>query len=705
MPEPMKYCAFLSYNRADVAVAKWLLRGLETYRVPKNLVGTAGKYGTITRRLGKVFRDRDELAAADDLGAVVREGLADSAALIVLCSPDAARSRWVNAEIEAYREVGSAQRIYAYVIGGDPGVLEGPQCPFPPALISRDAAGNVREPMAADARSDGDGRDRAFIKLVAGLLGVSFDELARRESQRRLRRITAIAAASLAGMLVTTVLATAAYLARNDAARRQTQAEDILGFMLGDLRGKLTKVGRLDIMRAVDDKATVYFATLDARDISDRSLESQARLLTGIGQERTEEGDQNAALSAFREAYARSSALYRRKPGDGQRLFDLAQAEYWIGWVEFKQARYEDADAWLRRYRDSALELAAKDRGNFAWQKEVAYGEQNLAIVDEARGRYAEAEQATLAQIALYRQWLAARPADLPLREEEANALSWLSTLSLRQGKLRAAQEYAATVIEAIDRNIAAEPANMEWASDVVDADMVLADAQAQQGEFAAARAVIDRANSAALGLTERDPANNDWRVSLGNSYWRQALLPHSVAEAAERAGAAVRVLETASQHEPDSEVTSRFLARARVTAARVAEVGGQLAAARDQVTLSFAALNPLWARAHSEELRVLLSEGWLVSGDVAFRSGDEDSARVDWQRARALLEEKPTNGMELPFTRLWCLAAAMDRLSDSAASEPLSRRLGAAKYYAPEPCTNDAAHIRIIDATSIARK
>ncbi len=155
-PPKVKYCAFISYNRADTAVATWLLRRLETYRVPKRLVGTMGAHGVIGRRLGKVFRDRDELAAADDLGAVVRAGLADSDALIVICSPAAATSRWVNAEIEAFQKLGRPERIFAYVVAGSPGVAAGPDCPFPPALIARDAADTMQEPMAADARPSGD---------------------------------------------------------------------------------------------------------------------------------------------------------------------------------------------------------------------------------------------------------------------------------------------------------------------------------------------------------------------------------------------------------------------------------------------------------------------------------------------------------------------------------------------------------------------
>jgi hypothetical protein len=162
-----------------------------------------------------------------------------------------------------------------FVVGGVPGSSDPALQCFPPALLEPDAQGTLREPLAADARREGDGRERAFLKLVAGLLGVGYDRLAQREAQRRQRKWAAVAATSLLGMAIAIGLAVTAWVARNDAQRRQAQAEDILGFMLGDLRKKLDTVGRLDLMRAVDDKALDYFATLDPRDLDDRRLENR----------------------------------------------------------------------------------------------------------------------------------------------------------------------------------------------------------------------------------------------------------------------------------------------------------------------------------------------------------------------------------------------------------------------------------------------
>ena len=96
---PAKYWAFISYNHRDAKIAATLQRMLETYRVPQRLVGTRTTVGEVPARLKPVFRDRDELQASTDLRAVVLEALAQSRYLIVICSPDSARSEWVTREI------------------------------------------------------------------------------------------------------------------------------------------------------------------------------------------------------------------------------------------------------------------------------------------------------------------------------------------------------------------------------------------------------------------------------------------------------------------------------------------------------------------------------------------------------------------------------------------------------------------------------
>lgn len=683
----MRYGAFLSYSHADERHARWLLRRLEGYRVPSRLVGRPGKYGEVPARLGRVFRDRDELPSAGDLGETITAALDDSAALVVICSPAAAKSRWVNAEITAFRALGRADRIFCFIVGGDPQSQDECARAFPPAILEPDCPeGPSREPLAADARREGDGPERALTKLLAGLLGVGYDDLAQREAQQRNRRLALIAGVSLAGMALALVLAGAAYMARNDAQRRQAQAEDILGFMLGDLRKKLTTVGRLDLMRAVDDKAQAYFATLDPRDLSDRALEEQARALTGMGQVRLDEGDHDAALAAFTEAHSRATALHQREPEIGQRLFDLAQAEYWIGYVALQQGREDEAATWFTRYRDRAIELARKDSNNFEWQKEVAYGHHNLAVLDESMGRYAEAESSMRAELALYEVWLQQRPADLELRFEAANVASWLGSLSLRQGRLEQAEGFFLQQTEAMRRSMEEDPKNARWQEIYVDALLLLADARLQRGNLRLADEAARDAATIGGALVARDPDNNYWRLSFGRCRYTQALidsisLPTSSAIQAEDAA---RLLAAAHTAEPKNERILTWLARTRQLQAQLALGRGDVATARAQLEASIKLIEPVWQAAPNEALRIWRARADLLQGVVAARDDDREGAQNAWSSASELLLDSVQG--EVPFPRLDPLVRALMYLGEDSRAQPHMQRLATAGYVPLHP-------------------
>ena len=97
-----KYRAFLSYSHRDSQWGTWLHKSLESYRPPKQIIGTVTPRGPVPKRLVPIFRDREELASATDLGALLNEALRASACQIVICSPSSARSKWVNEEILAF---------------------------------------------------------------------------------------------------------------------------------------------------------------------------------------------------------------------------------------------------------------------------------------------------------------------------------------------------------------------------------------------------------------------------------------------------------------------------------------------------------------------------------------------------------------------------------------------------------------------------
>jgi hypothetical protein len=199
-----KYRAFISYSHVDTSWAKWLHRGLEGFHIDKDLVGRKTATGTIAKTLRPIFRDRDDFIAGDTLSEQTAAALDASQALVVICSPASAKSRYVNEEIRLFKSQHPDRQVIPLIIAGRP---DDPtdEC-FPAGLKFKvEPSGKITiesdEPLGADVRNEGDGKHLALAKVVAGLLGASSDDIfrrAERERRRRLRLLSAATAAILA---------------------------------------------------------------------------------------------------------------------------------------------------------------------------------------------------------------------------------------------------------------------------------------------------------------------------------------------------------------------------------------------------------------------------------------------------------------------------------------------------------------------------
>lgn len=171
MEEEKKYYAFISYKSEDVEWAIWLQHELEHYHLPASYNGRTD----IRQELRPIFRDLDELSAGN-LPEQIKKALKNSQNLIVVCSPRAAASNWVNQEVETFISLGRTHHIFPFIVEGN-----SPNEFFPPSLL---ALPKNEERLGGDASKQG--RDVALIKIIAGMLGLGFDSLWNRYEKERI---------------------------------------------------------------------------------------------------------------------------------------------------------------------------------------------------------------------------------------------------------------------------------------------------------------------------------------------------------------------------------------------------------------------------------------------------------------------------------------------------------------------------------------
>ncbi len=180
------YCAFISYRHADPdqKIAVRLHRLIERYALPGALRRQLG-----VRRLGKVFRDQDELPLSADLGKDIEAALDNSAWLICICSPRYLQSKWCMREIDYFLQNHPRDRVLTLLVDGEP------RDSFPPSLqfVTDDAGNRIeKEPLAGDVRGDTARESlrklkREKYRLLAPMLGVAYDDLYQREHRRTVR--------------------------------------------------------------------------------------------------------------------------------------------------------------------------------------------------------------------------------------------------------------------------------------------------------------------------------------------------------------------------------------------------------------------------------------------------------------------------------------------------------------------------------------
>ncbi|HEV7660676.1 MAG TPA: toll/interleukin-1 receptor domain-containing protein [Allosphingosinicella sp.] len=515
-PDELRYTAFLSYSHKDSAAAGRLHRRLETYRMPRRLVGTETPRGPVPARLAPIFRDREELPAATDLSATVRAALVQSGALIILCSPAAAGSLWVAEEIETFRRIHPDRPILAAVLDGDP-----PDC-FPQVLRALGRDGTWHEPLATDLRKHRDGPRLGLLKLVAGITGVGLDALVQRDAARRIRRVMAVTGAALVAMLAMAALALVAINARGEAERQRAEAErqraaaeGQIEFMLTDLRARLETVGRLDIMQVVNQHALRYYGgQSELGGLPAESLERRARILHLVGVDYNGAENYPAALTAFREAHRATAEQLDRDPANPDRIFAHSQSEFYVGQAAYDRRDYRAALRAFENYKNLAERLIGIDRTNATWIKELAFADGSICTVQrEGLRALGAALDSCAASLARMEQAARASGDQAGYRTDIGNRHAELADTLWRAGRRQEALQHRYRQLALIQADLDASPSDASRRAKRIRALRGVANLEANLGQTARAAQRMEEAWRGMAALAAQDPARRALRT------------------------------------------------------------------------------------------------------------------------------------------------------------------------------------------------
>jgi tetratricopeptide (TPR) repeat protein len=501
----IQYRAYISYSHRDEAWAAWLHHALESYKVPARLVGRESSVGEVPARIRPVFRDRDDLSSATDLGQTVKQALADSENLIVLCSPAAAASTWVGEEIRQFARLGRANRVFCIIVDGEPAEDGSVSACFPPALAE---IGHT-EPLAADVRKWADGKRVAKLKLIAGLLGIRLDELRQRDLQRRRKR-QLISGLGIAAALTLAVITVVSQISER---HEREKAEQLATFVV-DLGERLQSDADLETLALISGEASRHLQDLDPDRLSADTGKKVALALRQMGRVSQYQGKPEDALEAFTRSRDFLSGLYKKFPDNADVLFELGNAEYYIGNLHYAQGQYDIAMESMQTYHRLASKLLESDPGNPDWMLELSYSHNNLAAV-QLEGGYKINEE-TLKHIAeavrLMEEVVALRPEDKAVASVYANTLAWAADAQLQTCNLEGALTSRTRSKQLAEFSMLADPGNNDLKKNHAYALTGLARVQSFTGQLDFAVQNLELAVSELQQLFAADTSNFHYR-------------------------------------------------------------------------------------------------------------------------------------------------------------------------------------------------
>ena len=218
-----KHDAFISYSRKNEEFAALLEQALENYKPPKGL--------NLARRHLDIFRDRSDFRSGGYI-ANLEKHLRSSARLIVVCSPEARSSGFVDQEIQLFVDFKGTEHLIPILYSGIPNNEAAPdqvtQLAFPDALCKA-----MQMPLAIDYRGFEVGRDKinknqfeaAWFQTLAAIYDVERGEIEQRDKKRKTRNQRIIYGGLFALIAVLLVMLYFISSSRDEAKRQQANAE------------------------------------------------------------------------------------------------------------------------------------------------------------------------------------------------------------------------------------------------------------------------------------------------------------------------------------------------------------------------------------------------------------------------------------------------------------------------------------------------
>jgi len=560
-----------------------------------------------------------------------------------------------------YAGAQSASELLARVIDGPPAALAS-LVPDPPAdlvaVVDKAMARNPadRYPTAGELAAD---LRRFQTGRLVGAHRYSSWQLLQRWLRRH-RGIVAVSGLAVVGLALLGALSIAGIRRERDQAEaqrrvaeeRQASVEDLLDFMLQDLKTRLEPLGQLPLLDLVARKADAYYRSRPVDWSRPGDASRRAMSQRNLGDVLAEQGDLPAALAQYQASHAIFERLAASDPSSVELQAHLAEHHARMGAVLTDQGDLTGALVAFRTAIAINQRLVAREPKSAVWRRNLSVDNRNVGDTLRDEGDLAGALAAYRAGLGVGEELLADAPSNSDAQDELAVAHSRIGDLlALQSHASDALGEYRASRA-ILERLSARDPENAEWRRGISLARDRIGDVLRSQGDVPGALVEYRAYRAIAGELAARDPTNAGWQIdhSVSREKVGDALLDRGdLAGALTEYRASLAIVEPVAARDPSNAEWQRnlFVAQGKlgtVLSAR-GDLPGTLAAYRASLEIAarLAASDPANAAGQYDLFtsHINLGEVLRARGD---RSGALDESRAGLAVAERLTALEPGN-------------------------------------------------------------
>jgi len=336
------------------------------------------------------------------------------------------------------------------------------------------------------------------------------------QSERRGERLRLAIMVVMAGLaLLAGALGLTARSAQTQAEAHRTEAEGLMGYMLGEFAEKLRPLGKLDLLDSVSNRALKYLSDPTRATDSDTALAQRAKSLQLISEVRIARSDPAGASTALMAGRDILRQQLKGRPADIALLKSAGENAFWLGQIYFDQREWIKSQQYFDEYLAYANRQAAVSPDDVSGWIEQSYAHNSLGTLAFQRSDVKRAASEFALSVALKTRAYEKTPKDKQLAADLADSLSWQASTQAQLGQLTQAESLCDRALVLLQSLHATYPDDALWVTYLSSVWSRQSELKQARGDLAGSSHDAQQAFMLLQKTVEKDPSNRTWQRKM----------------------------------------------------------------------------------------------------------------------------------------------------------------------------------------------